>query len=116
MNKNLQRFAWLIMASLAGMSRSSSIELKGAPRVPAPSQSSVSSESGTVTRIDASSIVLDGKRRFAFSPATVMVRNQNNQAGSGRLAEVREGTKVSLTVVRNAVSASPRVSELWIAP
>jgi hypothetical protein len=118
MTKNRCRFAWLILSSLLGINSSLSIELKAAPRTSVASVSSVSAESGTVTRIDAKNgtIVLDGRRRFAFSPASVIVRKQSNQRSSGGLAEVKEGAKVSLTILKNADSASPRVTEVWIAP
>lgn len=116
MNKNVIRHAGLVLAGLCVVSSCWSIEFKGAPRSPVTSAASVSSPSGIVTKIDAGSgvLVLDGTRRFAFTPGAVMVGKRSG--GSGKLAEVKEGMRVSLTVVKNSEYASPRVTELWIGP
>ena len=119
MKRNL--FCGLILASLWVTQGAFSIELKGSPSTaatPARSASSVSSassQSGTVVKIDARSgeLVLNGARRFTFSPGGGMtVRHQNGASAS--LAEAKVGARVRLTVISNAGSATSQLSELWI--
>lgn len=119
MNKIPGRGAWLVFASLVGSHGAWSVEPKGAPWPPARPASSSSAESGTVSKIDArgSTIELDGRRRFSFTPASVIVRRQSNQGGPAGLSDLGAGTKVSLTVIKASHSASSaEVAEIWIAP
>ena len=86
-------------------------ELKGGASAAATPVASASWQSGTVVKIDARSgeLVLDGARRFAFSPGGGLLVRQPNGA-SANLADVKAGASVRLSVVRGSVL----VSELWI--
>lgn len=114
-------FCALTLASLWVAQSAFSIEPMGAPVAAATAASaasfprSASAQSGTVVKIDAKSgeLVLDGSRRFTFTPGGgVSVRLQNGATAS--MAEVKVGASVRLTVSKSPGYASSPVSELWI--
>ena len=114
-------FYALMLLSLGVTQSAFSIELKGAPFTTASAPSAASSprsasaQSGTVVKIDARSgeLVLDGARRFTFTPGGgVSVRQQNGASAS--MAEVKVGASVRLTVIKSPGYASSQVAELWI--
>ena len=114
-------FYALMWVSLGVTQSAFSIELKGAPFTTASAPSAASSprsasaQSGTVVKIDARSgeLVLDGARRFTFTPGGgVSVRQQNGVSAS--MAEVKVGASVRLTVIKSPGYASSQVAELWI--
>ena len=103
-------FCGLMVASLFVTQGVSSNELKGGASAAATAAASASWQSGTVVKIDAWSgeLVLDGARRFSFSPGGgLLVRKQNG--ASANLADVKAGVSVRLSVVRS----STQVRELW---
>ena len=104
-------FCGLMVASLFVTQGGFSNELKGRPSATATPVASASWQSGTVVKIDARSgeLVLDGARRFAFSPGGGLLVRQPNGAFAN-LADVKAGASVRLSVVRGSVL----VSELWI--
>ena len=118
MKRTICRFAALVLSSFFAMDSAWSVKADPLFQVPRPTSaapaSSVATQAGTLTSIDPGSgiLVLDGARRFAFSARAVTVRQHNG--ASGTLAEVKPGTLVSLTLIKSAADASPRVSELWI--
>lgn len=118
MKKKLCRFVWLVLPGLLATHSAFPVELNSAVRTPVRSVSARAVESGTVSKIDAKkgTVELDRVRRFVFTPATVVVRKQNNQRGPARLAEVKAGAKVSVTLIKTSDTALPRVTEFWIAP
>ena len=121
MKRNLLRFAWLVLASLWLTPGAFSIELKGAPSTVATATSAASSvragssQSGTVVKIDGKSgeLVLDGARRFTFTPGGGLIVRQSNGTRAN-LAAVKAGTRVKLSVFGNSGYASAVVSELLI--
>ena len=110
MNRTLVRLACFSLAGLSAMSGAFSIELSGAPARAATAVPSASWQSGTVVKIDAKSgeLVLDGARRFTFSPGGGLIVRRANGA-SASLADVKAGARVRLSVVRSSVL----VRELW---
>ena len=115
MNKTLLGLAWIVLASLWAIPGAFSIELSGTPATRTTAVASASRQSGTVVKIDAKSgeLVLEGARRFAFSPGGgVIVRKQNG--ASANLADVKVGASVRLSVVRSSGYASAQLRELWI--
>ena len=111
MKKTLLGLAWLVLASLLAIPGAFSIEPNGAPATRTTAVASASWQYGTVAKIDAKSgeLVLQGARRFSFSPGGGLIVRQPNGA-SGTLADVKAGARVRLSVVRGSVL----VSELWI--
>jgi len=114
-------FYALMLVSLGAAQSAFSIEPKGAPFTAASAPSAASSprsalaQSGTVVKIDAKSgeLVLDGARRFTFTPGGgVSVRRQNG--ATANMAEVKVGASVRLTVINNPGYVSSQVAELWI--
>ena len=114
MKRNLLGVVWLALASLWAIHSAYSIELKGAPSRTVTSFGSTSSSSGTVVKIDGKSgeLVLDGARRFTFSPGGGLIVRKPNGA-SANLADVKAGTNVRLSLVRSSGYASAQVRELW---
>ena len=115
MKRNLLGVVWLALASLWAIHSAYSIELKGAPSRTVTSFGSTSSSSGTVVKIDGKSgeLVLDGARRFTFTPGGGLIVRQSNGTRAS-LAAVKAGTRVKLSVFGSSSSASAVVSELWI--
>lgn len=111
MKKTLVGLAWLVSATFFALPGAFSIELSGASATRPTTVASASWQAGTVVKIDAKSgeLVLDGARRFAFSPGGGLIVHQPNGA-SGTLADVKAGASVRLSVVRGSVL----VRELWI--
>ena len=108
-------FCGLMVSSLLVTQGGFSIELKGMPSAATTAVASASWQSGTVVKIDARSgeLVLNGARRFTFSPGGgVIVRKQNG--ASANLADVKVGASVRLSVVRSPGYASAQLRELWI--
>ena len=114
MKKTLLGLAWIALASLMAISGAFSIELSGTPSRGATAVPSASWQSGTVVKIDAKSgeLVLDGARRFTFSPGGGLIVRKPNGA-SANLADVKAGTNVRLSLVRSSGYASAQVRELW---
>ena len=114
MKKNLLSLAWIVLASLLAIPGAFSIELSGTPASVATAVPSASWQSGTVVKIDARSgeLVLDGARRFTFSPGGGLLVRKPNGA-SANLADVKAGISVRLSVVRSPGHASAQVRELW---
>lgn len=106
-------FYALMLVSLGVAQSAFSIELNGAPVARSPS--ATSSQSGTVVKIDAKSglLMLDGARRFTFSPGGGVSVHRSNGA-SAKMAEVRVGASVRLAVINNPGYVSSQVAELWI--
>lgn len=115
MKKTLLGLAWIALASLMAIPGAFSIELGGAPPSRAATAVPAASwQSGTVVKIDARSgeLVLDGARRFTFSPGGGLLVRKPNGA-SANLADVKAGVSVRLSVVRSPGYASAQVRELW---
>ena len=115
------RAVWLLLASLAVCHGAAAIEAPGAPPLgagpsnPVRPANSRAMLAGVVSAIDSKAgiIELDGKRRLSFVATTVLVSQQNNRGGTGGLALVKVGTRVSVVV--GAGASATRVSEIWIA-
>jgi hypothetical protein len=114
MKNTLLSLAWIALTSLLAIPGAFSIELGGAPARAATAVPSASWQSGTVVKVDAKSgeLVLDGARRFTFSPGGGLIVRQPNGA-SASLADVKVGANVRLSVVRSSGYASAQVRELW---
>lgn len=114
MKNSLLNLAWIALASLLAIPGAFSIELSGTPARAATAVPSASWQSGTVVKIDAKSgeLVLDGARRFTFSPGGGLIVRKPNGA-SANLADVKAGTNVRLSLVRSSGYASAQVRELW---
>ena len=111
-------FCGLMLASLWTTQGTFSNELMGSPSSVATATSAVRSwawQSGTVVKIDARSgeLVLDGARRFTFSPGGGLIVRQSNGAPAN-LAEVKVGAGVRLKVISSAGYTSSPVTELLI--
>ncbi len=118
MKRTLVRLACFSLAGLSAMSGAFSIELGGAAATGATATAATASKSwrtGTVVKIDGKSgeLVLDGARRFTFSPGGGLLVRQSDGT-SASLAAVKVGTRVRLSVFANSGHASAPVSELWI--
>ena len=111
MKRTLLGLSWLVLASFLALPRAFSIELSGAPAIGATSAAARFWQTGTVVRIDGKSgeLVLDGARRFTFSPGGGLIVRRANGA-SASLVDVKSGASVRLSVARG----SALVSELWI--
>lgn len=115
MKRTLVRLACCSLASLCAIPAAFPIELSGSSPNAATAVASPFSQAGTVVKIDLRSgeLVLDGARRFTFSPGGGVVVRRANGAPAN-LAEVKVGTSVRLTAIRNRGYASAPVSELWL--
>lgn len=118
MKTPLVRLACFSLAGLSAMSGAFSIELGDASATGATVAADAATKSwltGTVVKIDAKSgeLVLDGARRFTFSPGGgLFVRQSNGKSAS--IAAVKVGTRVKLSVIGSSRYAVALVSELWI--
>lgn len=120
MTKHLCGCAAIALAALLADNSASAIELPTAASAsPAVRPGNLSSSvSGVVSTIDASggSLTLDGKRRYPFVAATLVVRRQSDASSAAGVADIKVGSRVSLTIQRKTASSQPTVSEVWIAP
>ncbi len=110
--------AWLILTASLCVPSSFAVEARGASGAVTAETSATASESGTVTRIDvrAGYIVLANDRRFTLRPEAVAVYRQDDQRVTGKLSDVKVGSKVSLTVNKSPYGGASTVTELWLAP
>lgn len=116
MNKHRVCCTVVMLTTLLASSAGSAIELKSAAHSAASAQSAYSSVSGVVSRIDGKSgwLILDGARRYEFAATALVVRRQDDASRPASVADIKVGSRVSLTTGRKTASSPLKVSEVWL--